>query len=99
MPTTDITAPNHRFDFNGYTVRVTIDKNRPPWFIGKDVATSLGYSNSRKAISDHMNAEDRNTVAIRDGIGNPNKTAINESGVYAPAMSATFKEHLQRQPP
>lgn len=61
-----------------------IERDGEPWFLGKDVADILGYSNSRKALSDHVDEEDKNTVTIRDGIsGNPNKTIINESGVYA----------------
>lgn len=29
-----------------------------PWFVGKDVASSLGYSNHRKALLDHVDGED-----------------------------------------
>lgn len=62
----------------------TVERNGEPWFIGKDVASVLGYSNSRKALADHVDSEDKNTVAIRDGIvGNPNQTIINESGLYS----------------
>lgn len=51
----------------------TVQKDGEPWFIGKDVATALGYSNSRKAIADHVDAEDKNTVTNRYGTsGNPN---------------------------
>lgn len=54
------------------------------WFVGKDIAEALGYSNPRKALADHVDNEDKNTVTIRDGIpGNPNVTVINESGVYS----------------
>ena len=62
----------------------TIVIDNEPWFVGKDVAAALGYSNVRDALAKHVDGEDKNTVAIRDGIqGNPNMTAINESGVYA----------------
>ena len=62
----------------------TVVINNEPWFIGKDVATALGYTNPRDALAKHVDEEDKNTVAIHDGIqGNPNMTAINESGVYA----------------
>lgn len=58
--------------------------NDEPWIVGKDVAQALGYSNHRDALYKHVDAEDKNTVAIRDGIqGNPNMTIINESGMYA----------------
>jgi prophage antirepressor-like protein len=62
----------------------TIVKGGEPYFVGKDVAEILGYSNTRDALAKHVDDEDKNTVAIRDGIqGNPNLTIINESGVYA----------------
>lgn len=55
-----------------------------PWFVGKDVAAALGYENTRDALAKHVDEEDKNTVAIRDGIqGNPNMVIINESGVYS----------------
>lgn len=66
---------------------VVIDEE--PWFIGADVATALGYTNPRKALGDHVDGEDKNTVTIRDGIkGNPNKTVINESGMYGLIISS-----------
>ncbi len=58
--------------------------NGDPWFVGKDVAAALGYENTRDAIYKHVDSEDKNTVAIHDGIqGNPNMTIINESGLYS----------------
>lgn len=53
------------------------------WFVGRDVADALGYTNTRDALSKHVGNEDKNTVAIRDGKGNPNQTIINESGMYS----------------
>lgn len=67
----------------------TIVKDGEPYFVGKDVADILGYTNSRKAIGDHVDEEDKNTVTIRDGIqGNPNVTIINESGLYSLILSS-----------
>lgn len=61
---------------------VTIDGE--PWFVGRDVAEALGYSNTRDAIITHVDCDDKDTVAIHDGTtGNPNQTVINESGVYS----------------
>ena len=56
-----------------------------PWFVGKDVAEALGYSNTRDALATHVMDEDENTVVISDGKrrGNPNQVIINESGLYA----------------
>lgn len=64
-----------------------------PWFVGKDVATILGYSNTRDALDRHIDQEDKNTVVIRDGIqGNPNMTIINESGLYSLILSSKLPD-------
>lgn len=77
------------FNFENHEVRSLLI-NSEPWFVGKDVADVLGYSNSRKALIDHVDTEDKNTVTIRDGItrGNPNQTVINESGLYSLVLSS-----------
>ena len=60
-----------------------------PWLVGKDVALVLGYSNSRDALSRHVDDEDKNTVVFHDGTsGNPNMTIINESGLYSLIFSS-----------
>lgn len=67
----------------------TVFENEDVWFVGVDVANALGYTNTRKALADHVDNEDKNTVTIRDGIkGNPNKTIINESGLYSLVLSS-----------
>lgn len=67
----------------------TIEVKGSPYFVGKDVAEILGYSNPRDALAKHVDDEDKNTVAIRDGIqGNPNMTIINESGLYSLIFSS-----------
>lgn len=69
-------------------VRV-IEINDEPWFVGKDVAEALGYSNTRDALALHVDIEDKNTVAFSDGKrGNPNQTIINESGLYSLILSS-----------
>jgi Prophage antirepressor len=76
------------FNFEGNEVR-TVLINDEPYFVGKDVADVLGYSNSRKALIDHVDEEDKNTVTIRDGNkGNPNQVVINESGMYSLVLSS-----------
>ena len=67
----------------------TVTIGNQPYFIGKDICDILGYTNSRKAIADHVDDEDKNSVTIRDGIaGNPNKVVVNESGLYALILSS-----------
>lgn len=77
------------FNFEGNRVR-TLKINDEPYFVGKDVASILGYSNTRDALNKHVDSEDKNTVAIHDGItrGNPNQVVINESGLYSLILSS-----------
>ena len=62
--------------------------------MGKDVATALGYSNSRKALLDHVDDEDKTDgVTIRDAIGRNQKAVfINESGLYALILSSKLPQ-------
>ena len=64
-----------------------------PWFVGRDVATALGYAKPRNAISVHVDDEDKNSALIQGAIqggtqGNPNMTIINESGLYSLILSS-----------
>lgn len=63
----------------------TVEVDGEPWFVGKDVANVLGYTNTRKALTDHVENEDRQDgVTIRDSIGREQKPVlINESGLYS----------------
>ena len=55
-----------------------------PWFVATDVARALGYSNSSKAIADHVDPDDVTKRYTIDSIGRKQKTTlINESGMYA----------------
>ena len=70
------------FNFEGKDIR-TVIVNDQPWFVGKDVAEVLGYSNSRKALADHVDADDKG-VTNRDTLGgNQDLVIINESGLYS----------------
>lgn len=62
-------------------VRTTIINNEP-YFVGKDIAEVLGYSNTRDALATHVDEEEKANVAIYDGSQNRNMTVINESGMY-----------------
>ena len=69
-----------------------LEINGEPWLVGKDVADVLGYKNTRDALNKHVDDEDKNTVAIHDGIGNPNKVIINESGFYSLVLRSKLPE-------
>ena len=59
-----------------------------PWFVGKDVAEILGYSNPRKALIDHVDDEDKGVTKC-DTLGGKQKlTIINESGLYSLILSS-----------
>lgn len=61
----------------------TVTINDEPWFVGKDVAEALGYSNSRKALSDHVHDDDKGVTKCDTLGGKQDLTIINESGLYA----------------
>lgn len=65
---------------------VTIDNE--PWFVGKYVATALGYSNPRKALLDHVDEEDKGVTKCDTPGGQQEMTVINESGVYSLILSS-----------
>ena len=71
------------------SLRTTVIDNEP-WFVGKDVATILGYSNTRKALIDHVDDEDKKDgVTIRDSMGRSQlAVVINESGMYSLILSS-----------
>ena len=60
---------------------VTIDNE--PWFVGKDVATALGYKNTRQAILTNVMDEDKGVHSVDTPSGKQEMTVINESGLYA----------------
>lgn len=37
----------------------TVEINNEPWFVGKDVASALGYTDTRQAIRNHVDEEDK----------------------------------------
>lgn len=77
------------FDFEKNQIRV-LKINNEPWFVGKDVATILRYSNTRKALIDHVDDEDKKDgVTIRDSMGRSQlAVVINESGMYSLILSS-----------
>lgn len=64
---------------------VTIDNE--PWFVGKDVAVILGYSNPQKALRDHVDEEDR-TLNDSFTVNGTKGILINESGLYGLILSS-----------
>lgn len=61
----------------------TLTINGEPWMVGKDIAAALGYENSRKAIADHVDDEDKGVTKCDTLGGKQDMTIINESGLYS----------------
>lgn len=74
-----------------------LEIDNEPWFVGKDVASILGYTNPRKAIIDHVDEEDKTDgVTIRDSIGREQTpVCINESGLYSLILSSKLSSAKQ----
>lgn len=54
-----------------------------PFFVGKDVADILGYSNPLKALRDHVDDEDKGVNEMDTPGGRQQIILINESGLYS----------------
>lgn len=72
------------FNFEQNEVR-TVLVNNEPYFVGKDVAEILGYSDSSSAVSKNVDNEDRTTLLLEQAGSNykSKTTIINESGLYS----------------
>ncbi|MGN0394927.1 MAG: Bro-N domain-containing protein [Coprococcus sp.] len=70
-------------------------KRIQPWFVGKDVAERLGYSNTADAIQKHVDSEDKLTSQIAIAGQNRNVVLINESGLYSLIMSSKLPSAKQ----
>ena len=64
------------------SVRVVM-VNEEPYFVGKDVAEILGYSNASKALADHVDDDDKLNNESLSSLGQRGGWIINESGLYS----------------
>ena len=70
------------------SIRTLINEKGETWFVGRDVAKALGYSNTRGALQDHVDDDDKG-VAKRDTLGGTQQmVVINESGLYSLILSS-----------
>ncbi len=76
-------------------IRTMTQENGEIMFVGKDVATALGYSNTSKAIQQHVYKEDKSTLPIREGGYKTRAIAINESGLYSLVLSSKLPQARQ----
>ena len=61
------------------------------YFVGKDVAEALGYTNPQKAIRDHIDAEDKLGERIVQSGQAREIIVINESGLYSLILSSKLE--------
>ena len=61
------------------------------YFVGKDVASALGYKNASKAMADHVDDEDKGVTKRYTLGGNQEMTIINESGLYSLILSSKLE--------
>lgn len=74
-------------------IRTMTNEKGETFFVGKDVAKALGYSNTRDAMNRHVDREDKHDVVIHDAIGRKQRTVIiNESGLYALILSSKLEQ-------
>ena len=66
----------------------TIEISGEPWFVGKDVAEALGYSNPSKALADHVESDDKLNNESLSSLGQRGGWLINESGLYSLILSS-----------
>lgn len=74
---------------NGWQVRA-VEINGEPWFVGKDVAEVLGYSNTRDALSRHVDNDDKLESGIATSGQMRNMILINEPGLYSLAVRSSL---------
>ena len=73
-------------------IRTLVNEKGETFFVGKDVAQALGYSNTRKALQDHVDDEDKG-VTKRDTLGGIQQmVVINESGLYSLVLSSKLPQ-------
>lgn len=69
-----------------------IEKDGEPWFVGKDVATALGYSKPTDAVRKRVFEEDRGVSKMETPSGTQQMTIINESGLYSLILGSKLEK-------
>ena len=75
------------FNYGENQVR-TVEFDGELWFVGKDVAKALGYSNQRDALDKHVDADDKGVAKCDTPGGAQDMAIINESGLYSLILSS-----------
>jgi len=78
------------FDYHGKEVR-TVSIDGEPWFVTKDVCDILDLGNPSQAIT-RLDDDEKNTIISNEGIGNPEKSIVSESGLYSLTLGSKKPE-------
>lgn len=73
----------------------TLEINGEPWFVAKDVTNVLGYTNASKAISDHVDEDEKVNNETLSSLGQRGGVLINESGLYSLIMGSKLPSAKQ----
>ena len=76
------------FENNEFGTVRTVEVDKEPFFVGKDVADILGYQNGSRDINRHVDEEDRHKIMLFDGNQDKETIVINESGLYSLVLSS-----------
>ena len=72
-------------------VRIVM-KDQEPWFVAKDICNCLEINNSRQALI-RLDDDEKSSVILNDGTpGNPEKSIVNEYGLYSLVLSSRKPE-------
>ena len=87
------------FDSGEFGKLRTVNIKGDVWFYGIDVCKALGYANSRKAIADHIDGDDKTTASVRYSKTDPTPTLISGKGVQelinrSRKCASDYKERL-----
>ncbi|MFM0599796.1 BRO family protein [Streptococcus suis] len=72
-----------------------VEINNEPWFIGKEIAEILAYKEPNKAITRHVDKEDRTKHPILTKGGLQDSYIINESGLYSLILKSKLPQAKQ----
>lgn len=81
------------FSYQSQNVR-TVIKNGEPWFLAKDVCDILEINNPSQALT-RLDDDEKNTIILNEGIGNPEKSIVSESGLYSLILGSRKTEAKQ----
>ena len=79
------------FNNNEFGEIRVLEMNNEPWFVGKDVAISLGYKDTSDAIKRHVDEDDKLTRCFTDSGQGREMYIINESGLYSLILSSKLQ--------